>query len=307
MNRKFEVRKNAFDELKRVGDERANLKGRLDQAWNDVQWMRERMNSEYQRRQETWDAYKRHRESLSYEIDQISARADYAHAKMKEAFENASYCYKQGDKSSAPRYASDGRDWKDERDRLNQEKANLINKIKWLLRPEEGNFTHYKAEFDMARGRHQNIQSQYRRVKEVYEAVRKRCDTAKSEFEAAKARFDSARSEEAAKWKTTYCEDCGAEIRYHIEWAHVPKRCKSCKEKHQDAINRLREKTAESKWQLQSKNPDAIVNVSSSYSRSRPDLLRTDFIVIDRKNKVKKHFSVGEDTSWELREWHDWE
>ncbi|MDR2064014.1 MAG: hypothetical protein LBQ02_04515 [Candidatus Nomurabacteria bacterium] len=228
MNRKFVAKQTAHDEMQRVGAARSGLKNRLDRAWDEVQQARERMNSEHRRKQEAWGVYKRHHESLSQEIDRLSERADYAHARMKEEFGNASYCYEHGDKASAPSHAAAGRDWKDERNRLNQEKSNLINEAKWLSRPED-NFAHYKAEFDAAKGRHQDVQSQYQRAREAHDAARGRFNTAKSEFEAAKARFDSAKNEENAKWKTTSCMDCGAEIRYHVDWAHVPKRCKSCK------------------------------------------------------------------------------
>jgi len=111
---------------------------------------------------------------------------------------------------------------------------------------------------------------------------------------------------EKAKWKIKRCEKCGSEIKYNTDWSSIPKLCKSCNQKRREGIERIKSEAEKSKWSLQSQNPDAIVKVTSEFSKSHPGVLRTDFLVIDRKMGGHKHFSIGEDTNWQLREWHDW-
>ena len=66
------------------------------------------------------------------------------------------------------------------------------------------------------------------------------------------------------------------------------------------------------KWQIQSENPDCTVNVTSRWLEKHPEYgdpntNRTDFLVFDKKTgNLHKHYSIGEDTNWELKEWHDW-
>lgn len=66
------------------------------------------------------------------------------------------------------------------------------------------------------------------------------------------------------------------------------------------------------KWQIQEDNPDCIVKVTSNWLEKHPEYgdpntLRTDFLVFDKKTgNLHKHYSIGEDTNWELKEWHDW-
>lgn len=66
------------------------------------------------------------------------------------------------------------------------------------------------------------------------------------------------------------------------------------------------------KWQIQDENPDCTVKVTSRWLEKHPNygdpnIERTDFLVFDKKSgNLHKHFSIGEDTNWELHEWHDW-
>lgn len=65
------------------------------------------------------------------------------------------------------------------------------------------------------------------------------------------------------------------------------------------------------RWQIQEDNPDCTVKVTSRWLEKHPqygdpNTARTDFLVFDKSGNLHKHFSVGEDTNWELREWHDW-
>ena len=66
------------------------------------------------------------------------------------------------------------------------------------------------------------------------------------------------------------------------------------------------------KWQIQDENPDCKVKVTSHWLEKHPEYgdpatERTDFLVFDKKHgNLHKHYSIGEDTNWELKEWHDW-
>ena len=66
------------------------------------------------------------------------------------------------------------------------------------------------------------------------------------------------------------------------------------------------------KWQIQDDNPDCTVKVTSNWLKKHPEYgdpntLRTDFLVFDKKSgNLHKHFSIGEDTNWELMERHTW-
>ena len=66
------------------------------------------------------------------------------------------------------------------------------------------------------------------------------------------------------------------------------------------------------RWQIQDENPDCIVKVTSRWLEKHPEygdpsIERTDFLAFDKKTgNLHKHFSIGEDTNWQLKEWHDW-
>jgi hypothetical protein len=60
------------------------------------------------------------------------------------------------------------------------------------------------------------------------------------EFENAKKAFNSRLDFVRAQWKETKCEECGAEICYHVDWTRISKFCKKCKERHEADTSRIK-------------------------------------------------------------------
>lgn len=76
------------------------------------------------------------------------------------------------------------------------------------------------------------------------ERLRAEMDAAQREIDSAKSRLDTISSRRSSikdqiesvnyriadiKWHEKCCARCGAIIRYHEEWTHIPALCKSCK------------------------------------------------------------------------------
>lgn len=88
----------------------------------------------------------------------------------------------------------------------------------------------FKAEFDSALGALRDAKARKKRASDAFHA---RLNQVRAEREKEKAQRDQARAQrdrEKAKWHETRCKKCGAPIRYHEDWAHIPNYCKSCKE-----------------------------------------------------------------------------
>ena len=57
------------------------------------------------------------------------------------------------------------------------------------------------------------------------------CKDCKEKFAEEKAAREAARKEREAKWREKPCKGCGAMIRYNVDWDNPPNYCNKCKEK----------------------------------------------------------------------------
>ena len=89
MDRLFEQKQLAYQEMKHAGKERANAKDDLDAAWDRVQSAREEMNNAFEERQRDWDDFKSELNRLSYAIDEASNTANYYHEHMQALYDDA--------------------------------------------------------------------------------------------------------------------------------------------------------------------------------------------------------------------------
>ena len=95
-----------------------------------------------------------------------------------------------------------------------------------------------------------------------------------------------------ANQKKVSCKKCGQAFEIDITWNRPPEYCRECAKQNQ------------SNWKTQEKNKDFHVEVSGSYVRN-DDRERTDFIIRQRGSSEHEHFSVGEDSDWEVVKQHD--
>ena len=59
------------------------------------------------------------------------------------------------------------------------------------------------------------------------------------------------------------------------------------------------------KWDVQDSNDDAVVKVTSQYSRDNADIPQTDILVIDKSTNEHVHITIDEN-GVNMTSWHDW-
>ena len=76
-----------------------------------------------------------------------------------------------------------------------------------------------------------NYRSQLDSTRYEYDSVMSRFNAAKDRKTRAREAFQSKLQQLKAKWHEKPCAKCGATIRYHEDWEHIPSICKNCKSK----------------------------------------------------------------------------
>ena len=175
----FKYQQSAFENMKRIGQERTAMNAELERSWARVQDAKARMNSAYEAQQQQWENYKYHKARLSTQIDAAKSRADSCFQSMQRAFQRASDAYQYGDKASAPIYSAEGKAYQSDLSSYNAEVKRLVAETKSIT-PPSSNFSYYKDEYTRAKSSHESLQSRYQDIKRRHEA-------AKAEFERAQA------------------------------------------------------------------------------------------------------------------------
>lgn len=135
---------------------------------------------------------------LQEQYREYKEQADYE-------FEQAQYCWSMHDGASAKEHSDNGHI-------LNQKKAKL------------------GVYLDGAHARYDPLKSQFDEAVVYQRSIKAQLDQAK---DAHKSRIEELRAQnlrEQLHWKEKSCSRCGATIRYHDTWDHIPNYCKTCKE-----------------------------------------------------------------------------
>lgn len=147
------------------------------------------------------------------ELDRARADVDYykreiAQLKSVMASERqmASACYSAGDHYSAKNHSYNIQNMKPRLDSLYDGKQRAYGPV------------------ESARTRFQQALEEKRRIGA-------QLSIAREAFNARLAEVKAERSREQSKWHEKRCSLCGATIRYHEDWAHIPDTCKPCRER----------------------------------------------------------------------------
>lgn len=200
-DRTFNQQQEAYQHKKRLDDEKNRLYKIAQNAWQRRSSARDEMKREYERMQAersrndaVWDEYKRIRDSNNGRIDALTQQADDLYQRMVGCFERASDAYNYGDKSSAPGYAAEGRQYQALLKSVNGEKSRLCNEVKsakayaesFSGKADSTLFHNAKIQFETAKREHETAESAFKEAKQ-------RAEFAKREFECAKQNHKSAK------------------------------------------------------------------------------------------------------------------
>lgn len=199
-DRAFAQKQEAYQNKKRLDDEKDRLYEISQNAWQRRSSARDEMNREYEHMQSErsrndaiWDNYKKIRDSNNWRIDDLTQQADDLYQRMVSSFEQASDAYNYGDKSLAPEYAAEGRQYQALLKSVNAEKSRLCNEVKsarehaesFSDRIDSSAFRSAKAQFEAAKREHEIAELAFKEAKQ-------RAELAKKEFEHAKQNHKSA-------------------------------------------------------------------------------------------------------------------
>ena len=176
----------------------------MQTAWKERCSAREEMNHEYEDMQrssnnyhEVWNEYGRIRDVNNARIESLRQEADYEHREMQDCFERASSCYQYGNKSEAPYWSSQGHDYKNRRDSINEEVSRLCQEVKsakqdaeWLApKTDSSAFRIAKNAFNNAKSRHESAEAEFERLKAERDHYKAKFDSAQAEYLRLKEEF----------------------------------------------------------------------------------------------------------------------
>lgn len=214
----FEQKQAAFQRFKELQDQTNTAHDAMQIAWNERVHARERMNSEFEARKSAfshrdlvWNEYARIRDRNNSRIESLKREADAEHRAMQNCFERASNAYQYGNKSEAPYYSQQGREYKYRRDALNAEISELAREVKQAKANAEASaprvnsyvFNSVKSAFESAKVRHESAQAEFKRLKAMRDSAKAEFDRLQTQFKQAQAAFnrklEELKSERAAK------------------------------------------------------------------------------------------------------------
>ncbi len=165
----------------------------------------ESIDSQIDQIQYTIEPYRSRKAAVAEQIGSLKEKiADYKRQREQE-FESARICRQNRQRDYADQHRYNAQSWSDSISRAYDE-----------LNSYRAQMDQIKSESDSLFERRRDLIERKKRLKEQLFA---RIEQLKQE-----------RASKAAEWKIAYCAKCGGEIRYHIQWSHIPKLCKSCKE-----------------------------------------------------------------------------
>lgn len=140
------------------------------------------------------------------EYGSIKNELDSVRASIASERDAASYCYHAHDHYGAQSHSANAKIMVPRRDSLYESKSRLYEQMESA-----------RASFNEALEEKRRIGSEL--------------DAAKEAFNARLREVRAERERERAKWHEKRCRICGATIRYHEDWTHVPDLCQTCRER----------------------------------------------------------------------------
>jgi hypothetical protein len=203
-DRAFARQQDAFREVKRLGEEQHRLYEASQSAWQRRASTKDEMNREFERMQSerdrnnsVWDAYKRVRDDNNSRIESLKHQADDVYRSMVNCFERASEAFKFGDKSAAPGYSAEGKQYQARLNELNNEIRRLGAEVKAARAGADSHaggsnassFNGAKVRFESAKREHQSAETAFKEAKRRAEAARAVFEQSKVENKRAQETF----------------------------------------------------------------------------------------------------------------------
>ena len=169
------------------------LRGEMDSAQRVIDSAKSRLDALSPRR----DSIKREIDSCKYRIADIKHSIDEEYRMMK-------ICFERNDRIDASTHKWNAESYKNALQREYEIKNSYYSQMDGM-----------KSDYESALSALREAKSRKQRAREAFNA---RLEIVRAENERARA-----------QWKETRCKKCGATIRYHADWEHIPTICKSCK------------------------------------------------------------------------------
>ena len=168
------------------------LRSEMDSAQKDIDTAKARLDYVNARR----NGIKSEIESVKYRICDIKRSIDEEYNMMKICFQNR-------DKYDAENHRYNAQSYKDSLQREYEIKKSYYHELDFM-----------KDDYEAALSVLQSAKERKQRAREAF----------RTRLEVVRAQNESERS----KWKEKPCKECGAPIRYHVEWSRIPDLCKPC-------------------------------------------------------------------------------
>ena len=175
--------------------ELARLKSELDSIQREIDQAKRRL-----------DEINNSRNFIKSQIDSQNYKIADLKRTIDEEYQAVGLCRRAGNRYDADNHRYRAESFRDSLSREYDIKNDLYNQLNY-----------YKSDYETALF---NLRSAKERKQRVMEAFQSRLQFLKSQNEM-----------EKAKWKVKYCRICGKEIRYHVDWSHIPDLCKECKDR----------------------------------------------------------------------------
>lgn len=189
-----ELRKNTSEIYKKIQAAREEV----DKARDNLNYEYESLKEKHPERSNIWKAYQEKRAEIDAEIAPIRTKSNEEHRLMNECFDKAKDAFLYGDKNKGLKLSDDGRKHQDERDRLNAEVKEKINRIRAAkkeameLAPPQDRYAFDRARerFDNAKRELFNLQEQFSNMKCSKNDKYEELQTAEAEFQEARKAFE---------------------------------------------------------------------------------------------------------------------
>jgi len=143
------------------------------------------------------------RANIKSQIEGVNYRIADTRRMVQSEYDSMKLCYQARNKYDAENHRYRAQSFKEGLQREYDLKNGLYSELNMI-----------KVDFDSALAALRDAKDRKAQIREQFNA---RLAAVKANNEA-----------ERAKWKTTSCKCCGAQVRYHVEWTRIPDLCKTC-------------------------------------------------------------------------------
>ncbi len=202
---KWEARKKQREEYEEQKRQTSKDYRKMQDARDEVNEAREILNKEFEllkeehpERTRIWQAYHEKRATINEEIAPLRAKSDEEHHLMNDFYDQAERAYLSGDKEKADQLSQEARSHRLERNRLNAEVKEAINKIRAakkeameLAPPQDRyGFDTARERFEKAKRALVSAEEQFSNSKNIKHEKYAKLQNAEMEFQAARDAFE---------------------------------------------------------------------------------------------------------------------